>query len=82
MQTQPLELVFWLSIVFAGLILYILPAIVAIWTQHPRALAISLLTILFGWTVIGWVVFLFWAMNDDYVLQAVSVTKDDKRPPR
>ena len=80
MQTQPLELIFWILIVVSGVIFYALPAIVAIGTKHPRRLAITVLTVLFGWTMIGWFALLLWSMTDDYIVEAVSLdTTTDRR---
>jgi len=49
---------FW---VIAGL--YLLPSIVAIGRNHHNGGAISLLNILLGWTLIGWVVAMVWAVT-------------------
>ena len=45
------------------LVPYFLPAIVAHARKHPRAPAITLLNLLLGWSVIGWVVALIWALK-------------------
>jgi hypothetical protein len=44
-----------------GIALYLLPAIVACTRAHQSALAIFLLNLLLGWTVLGWIVALVWA---------------------
>lgn len=82
MQTQPLELIFWILIVVIGVVLYALPAIIAIWTQHPRRLAITLLTVLLGWTLIGWFALLLWSLNDEYMLETVSGEQKGERRAR
>lgn len=44
-----------------GLALYVLPPIVAARRGHPNTLPILLLSILLGWTLIGWALALVWA---------------------
>ena len=50
------------------LVLYFAPTIVAFWRRHRSAGAIALLNIFFGWTIIGWIVTLFWSQTavDEY----------------
>lgn len=57
---------FVLVLVFGGIaLLHFLPAIIA-GSRHVRNFWwIVLLNVLFGWTVIGWVVALVWALRDD-----------------
>ena len=43
--------------------LYMLPTIVAISAHRTNAGAIATLNVLLGWTFIGWVVALVWAMT-------------------
>ena len=43
--------------------LHFLPGIIASRRNHRNALAIWLVNIFFGWTLIGWVVALIWALN-------------------
>lgn len=60
-----------------GLAGYFLPAIIAVMRGHPNKTSIIVLNLLLGWTVIGWVVSIVWAVsaipeaqpntnNDDY----------------
>jgi Superinfection immunity protein len=42
---------------------YGLPALVAIYRRHERSEAIALLNLLLGWTVVGWLVLLVWALR-------------------
>ena len=42
--------------------LYFLPAIAADLRRHPSAFAIGLLNLLLGWTVLGWIIALVWAV--------------------
>jgi type VI protein secretion system component VasK len=46
------------------LLLYFLPTIVA--SGRKRATAIAALNLLLGWTFLGWVVALVWALAEDY----------------
>ena len=43
--------------------LHFLPGIIATRRHHRSALAIWLVNIFFGWTLIGWVIALVWALN-------------------
>ncbi|MBV8890162.1 MAG: superinfection immunity protein [Alphaproteobacteria bacterium] len=42
-------------------VIYMLPALIAFARDHPRRAAITLLDILFGWTLIGWLLLFLWA---------------------
>lgn len=61
MQMQNLGL---LEILLAVLIftVYFLPTLIAFLRQHKNKLAIFLLNLLLGWTVLGWVVSLVWSV--------------------
>ena len=50
--------VFIISLAF-----YFLPTIIALIRKQPNALAIFLLNFFLGWTFIGWVVSLVWAVT-------------------
>jgi len=41
---------------------YFLPTLIAFLRQHRNKLAIFLLNLLLGWTVLGWVVSLVWSV--------------------
>lgn len=61
---------FWLSSLWylvrvGAALVYFLPAIVASRYQHSRQPAILFLNILLGWTVVGWVVALWWALREN-----------------
>ena len=54
------------SLVFVfGSIIYLIPAVVAYMRKHNNRAAIIMLNILLGWTLIGWVGALVWAMTKD-----------------
>ena len=42
--------------------MYWLPTLIAIVRQTPSALGIAVLNFFFGWTVIGWIMALVWAL--------------------
>ncbi len=50
-----------------GFVFYFLPAIVALARSKKNTLAIFLLNCFLGWTLVGWIVALVWAVKtDDY----------------
>ncbi|TRZ50036.1 superinfection immunity protein [bacterium] len=42
--------------------IYFLPTLIAFLRQHKNSLAIFLLNLLLGWTVLGWVASLVWSV--------------------
>ncbi len=46
----------------SALLLYFLPALIAN-RKHPQATAITVVNLFVGWTLIGWVVCLIWALT-------------------
>ena len=48
-----------------GTLLYFLPSIIALARSKRDLLAIFLLNLFLGWSVIGWVVALVWAAKND-----------------
>lgn len=62
-------------------VIYILPMIIAFNRHHENYTAIFLLNLLLGWTLVGWVVALVWAIVGRRRMQvgerhAVSTTSD------
>jgi hypothetical protein len=51
-------------VLFFG-VMYFIPAITANWRKHQNAGAISVLNLLLGWTLIGWVISLVWACTNN-----------------
>ena len=41
--------------------IYMLPTLIANARDHPRRRQITVVNILFGWTLIGWLIAFFWA---------------------
>jgi len=52
-------------ITFGIIILYFLPMIMAIEKKQKNKTAIIVLNILLGWTLVGWVIALIWAVKKD-----------------
>ena len=61
MQMQNLTILELLLVVLI-FALYFLPTLIAFLRQHKNKLAIFLLNLLLGWTVLGWVVSLVWSV--------------------
>ena len=54
---------FVVAVVVLAFALYFLPFFVAVDRKHRNVTAIGALTLLLGWTFIGWVVALVWALS-------------------
>jgi hypothetical protein len=52
-----------LAIILAAVV-YLLPALIASSRGHQDAAAIALLTILLGWSFIGWIIALVWSLSE------------------
>lgn len=50
---------------YCTIALYLLPGIIATIRHHNNSLPIWLLTVLMGWTTIGWVIALVWSFTDN-----------------
>ncbi|PYV85592.1 MAG: superinfection immunity protein [Acidobacteria bacterium] len=61
-------LAFFFPIFGCGFILYFLPAIIAYGRSKRDAGAILVLNFFLGWTAIGWVIALVWALRHDSVV--------------
>jgi len=48
-----------------GFVMYFLPSIIALARNKRDILAIFLLNLFLGWSVIGWIVALVWAVKQD-----------------
>ena len=46
-----------------SLVIYFVPTIVAMVREHHNRVAIIVLNLLVGWTIIGWVIALVWAFT-------------------
>jgi Superinfection immunity protein len=47
-----------------GIVFYFLPGIVAIGREHPNTTSIFVLNLFLGWTLVGWVIALVWAVGN------------------
>jgi predicted membrane protein len=54
-----------LGLSLIGLLIYFLPTVVALANKKRNSLAIFVLNLLLGWTLVGWVVALVWAFIRD-----------------
>ena len=46
-----------------ALAVYLLPALIAAYRGHQDTVAITVLTILLGWSLIAWIIALVWALS-------------------
>ena len=56
---------FFLPLFGFGFVLYFLPAIIAFARSKRDAVSILVLNFFLGWTAIGWVIALVWALKQD-----------------
>lgn len=56
---------FFFPIFGCGIVLYFLPAVIAFGRSKRDAGAIFVLNFFLGWTAIGWVIALVWALRQD-----------------
>ena len=54
--------VFALSLLLVGAILYFLPFLIARTVKHDKLHAVFLLNFFLGWTLLGWIAALIWAV--------------------
>ena len=50
-------------LIAALVVAYVSPSIVAVRYKHPQSQAVAALNVLLGWTLIGWVLSLVWALT-------------------
>lgn len=58
-----MDVFFGLILLALGVCFYFLPSIVASQRSHPSAAGIAVLNLFLGWTLVGWVVALVWAVS-------------------
>ena len=56
--------------VLSSIAVYLFPTGVALERKHPKATGIALLNIFLGWTFLGWVAALIWAVNEPFPSEA------------
>jgi len=52
----------WAVVALILILIYLLPSFIAVASKKREALAVILLNVLFGWTILGWIVTLVWAL--------------------
>lgn len=67
-----------LLVIFA---IYFLPCIVATLRKHRQQLAIFVLNLLLGWTLVGWVVAMVWACTADVEIPRSAPVDDPLESP-
>lgn len=65
----------------AGLFFYFLPAIIAGANRHPSTAGIALLNFFLGWTFVGWVVALVWAVSNPHPKPVTPPVVPAEPPP-
>jgi hypothetical protein len=63
MSEQTAAVILILGVAMIGLLIYFLPAVVAGLRGHQNTAAIFVLTLLLGWSFLGWAVALVWAFT-------------------
>ncbi len=53
-----------------GFVMYFLPSIIALARSKRDTFLIFLLNLFLGWSIIGWVIALVWALRQDYPVVA------------
>ena len=61
-MAEVIALVFILILIFLSLILYFLPAFIAWYYNDKNTIWIFVLTLITGWTTLGWILALLWAV--------------------
>jgi len=74
-----LSLMLLLVILFVGF-LYLLPSILTFTRKKDNKVAILLLNIFLGWSLIGWIISLVWAVSKDTPAQQVVVQQTASTP--
>ena len=66
----------------AGLLIYLLPALIAFCRRHRNRWIILLINMVFGGTVLGWFAALIWALNklDDPVKGGTKIDRQGSDP--
>jgi hypothetical protein len=56
-------LILEIAALMALAVLHFAPTFIAVWRKHPRRIAIFVINLLFGWTIVGWIVALVWSLS-------------------
>ncbi len=66
-----MDVVFAVVLLCMAIYAYFLPTVVAYNRKQPNLTAIGVLNVFLGWTFVGWVVALVWAMSKPAVITVV-----------
>lgn len=69
-----------LALILIGIVVYIVPSIVASQRNHVNAGMVVLLDLLLGWTVVGWLGALVWSIGGDSISDTASGGANKKCP--
>ena len=61
--------------ILVAVLVYFLPAMIAMYRNHLNAAAIFMTNFLLGWTIIGWIVALIWALTNSPATAARQTSK-------
>ena len=64
------------AVIILFVIPYFLPSIIALFRSKSNTTAIVMLNLFLGWTFIGWVVALIWAVTKDREMQTIVVNNN------
>lgn len=64
------------AVIILFIIPYFLPSIIAMFRSKSNTLAIIMLNLFLGWTFIGWIVALIWAVTKDRESQTIVVNNN------
>lgn len=72
MSNQPYDGIVVLLVVLAFVAIYSTPSVIAFWRRHPNRWLIAVINIVFGGTLLGWLIALVWALKAFHVDDAQS----------
>lgn len=64
-MTGPVLVFVFITLVAIGQLIYLLPFYIAAYRKHNNGVAIFALNLFTGWSFIGWVASLVWALTDN-----------------
>lgn len=71
--------IFDIVVLVAAVAIYFLPALLADWRKRDDVLIVALFNAVLGWTVIGWLLALFWSFQANAPRDLGMQTKDRER---
>jgi hypothetical protein len=66
-----LGFIWLLPFIVFGIILYVMPTVIAVARSHRNATSIGILNFFLGWTILGWIFCLIWAFSSNTQRQIV-----------